>query len=484
MEQTAYERLRRFFSPRSVAVVGASAKNQWFGNLVGYGRRFGTAVPFFPVNPGAAEIAGIRALPSIEHLPEGGIDFAVVMVKSEAVPASVEKLLHKGVRNILLISSGFAETGAEGQARQEQLKRFCKDNHILLMGPNCLGFMNFSDRVNVFAGGSVEGELRQGPIGLVGQSGASSEIIASKLLRKSLGISLYTTTGNEAVITAEDCMDYLVHDTRTRVITGFMEGFRNIGRMKEIAREAALKQKPIVLLKVGRSERGMHAARSHTGALAGNDAVMDAFFRQYGIIRVESIEELVETASVFSRCPLPQGGRLGICTLSGGLCGLYADLCSRCGIEVPRLSERTVAALKSVLPDFAQPDNPLDVTGSGFLQGMGDILKILLDDENLDMIATLSFAPASDGDALMHGFNQGLFPVARSANKPVIALSFREMTDYARRHYGENSIYFIEHPQDSFKALSHLIRYAEFQKGLARERFGQTLDSPAPITTG
>ncbi len=474
MEQAAYERLRRFFSPRGVAVVGASAKNQWFGNLAGYGRRYGATGQFFPVNPRAAEVAGIRALPSIEHLPEGDVDFAVVMVKSDAVLASVEKLLHKGIRNILLISSGFAETGAEGEVKQERLKRFCRENDILLMGPNCLGFMNFSDRVNVFAGGSVEGELRPGSIGLVGQSGASSEIIASKLMKKSLGISLYTTTGNEAVITSEDCMDYLVHDSRTRVITGFMEGFRNIGRMKEIAREAALRQIPIILLKVGRSERGMHAARSHTGALAGNDAVTDAFFRQYGIVRVESIEELVETASVFTHCPLPRGGRLGICTLSGGLCGLYADLCSRCGIEVPRLSERTVTALKTVLPDFAQPDNPLDVTGSGFLQGMGEILKILLDDENLDMIATLSFAPAGDGDTLMHRFNEGLFPVARSADKPVVALSFREVTDYARRYYEKNGIYFIEHPQDSFKALSHLIHYAKFQRGLADGRFEQT----------
>lgn len=157
----------------------------------------------------------------------------------------------------------------------------------------------------------MEGELIAGPIGLVGQSGASSEMIASKLLKKSLGISLYTATGNEAVITAEDCMDYLVNDSRTRVITAFMEGFRNIERMKDIARQAAIRQIPIIVLKVGRSERGIQAARSHTGALAGNDAAMDGFFRQHGIIRVESIEELVETASVFSHCRLPRGDGSG-----------------------------------------------------------------------------------------------------------------------------------------------------------------------------
>jgi acetyltransferase len=472
MKQTAHERLKGFFSPRRIAVVGASTKNQWFGNLIKYAQRSGSTGRFFPVNPRATEVAGISAVPSIGDLPAGEVDFAVVMVRSEAVLKSVHELLRKGIKDVLLISSGYAEMGEEGSAKQEELKRFCRENDIRLMGPNCLGFMNFSDKVNVFAGGSVEGELRSGPIGVIGQSGASTEVIASKLLKKSLGISLFTTTGNEAVITAEDCMDYMVHDSRTRVITGFMEGFRNIGRMKEIAREAARKQIPIILIKVGSSERGMHAARSHTGALAGNDAVMEGFFRQYGIVRVQSIEELVETAAVFSRCRLPRGERLGICTLSGGLCGLYADLCSRFGIGMPRLSDKTIASLKAVLPDFAQPDNPLDVTGSGFLQGMGEIIRILLEDENLDMIATLSFAPASDDDGMMLLFNETFFPVARAADKPVVALSFREVTDYARQYYEKNGMYFIEHPEDSFKALSHLIRYAKFQRSFSDAAYG------------
>jgi len=467
MEQAAYERMKGFFSPRRIAVVGASAKNQWFGNLIKYARHYGAAGQFIPVNPRATEVAGVRAVASVGDLPAGEIDFAVIMVKSEAVLRTVEELLHKGTRNILLISSGFAEMGEEGTVKQKQLQHFCRENDIHLMGPNCLGFMNFSDRANVFSGGSVEGELIAGPIGLVGQSGASSEMIASKLLKKSLGISLYTATGNEAVITAEDCMDYLVNDSRTRVITAFMEGFRNIERMKDIARQAAIRQIPIIVLKVGRSERGIQAARSHTGALAGNDAAMDGFFRQHGIIRVESIEELVETASVFSHCRLPRGGRLGICTLSGGLCGLYADLCSRCGIELPRLADETIASLKAVLPDFAQPDNPLDVTGSGFLQGMGEILKILLQDKNLDMIAALSFAPAGEGDEMMFAFNETFFPLAREADKPVVALSFREMTDYARRYYEKNGMYYIEHPEDSFKAISHLINYAKFQRSFS-----------------
>jgi acyl-CoA synthetase (NDP forming) len=469
MELSAYERMKRFFSPRHIAVVGATTKNQWFSNILGNVNRSGFQGRFYPVNPNASEVCGIPAIASIADLPEGIIDFAVVIVKSTLVLKVIDELKGKGIRDVLLISSGFAEMGDEGSARQNQLKSYCMDHGIWLMGPNCLGFMNFTDKVSVFAGGSVEGELLAGSIAVVGQSGAGSEVLASKLLMRSLGISLYATTGNEAMLTTEDCMEYFVHDGSTQVITGFMEGFRDITRMRQIATEAAKRQIPIILIKVGRSEKGIKAAASHTGVLSGNDEVMEGFFRQYGIIRVDTIEELVETAEIFSRCRLPGGNRLGICTLSGGLCGLYADLCGRYGIDLPRFSDKTIDALKALLPEFAQPDNPLDLTGSGFWGGMGGILKILLDDENLDIIAPLSFAPSGDDDIMPLRFNETFIALARSAHKPVMLLTFREVTEYARKYYHNHDVYFIEHPEDSFKAISHLIRYAEFQRKLCRK---------------
>ena len=469
MEPRAYERMKTFFSPRHIAVVGATPKNQWFSNLMKYAHWSGFQGRFYPVNPNAQEVCGIKTVGSIADLPEGIIDFAVVIVKSTLVLKVIEELKGKGIRDILLISSGFAEMGVDGTAKQDQLVRFCKDNDILLMGPNCLGFINFAANVGVFAGGSIEGELLPGTIAVIGQSGATTEIIATKLIKKSLGISLYATTGNEAMLTTEDCMEYLVHNGSTRVITAFMEGIRDIPRMREIAREAAKRRIPIILIKVGRSERGRQAAASHTGALAGNDEMMDGFFRQYGIIRVDTIEELVETAGIFSCCKNPGGNRLGICTLSGGLCGLYADLCKRYGIELPGLDGKTISSLKAILPEFAQPDNPLDLTGSGFWGGMGEILQILLDDENLDIIAPISFAPVGDDDVMPLRFNETFLPLARSASKPVIPLTFREVSDYARRYYHNNGVYFIEHPEDAFKAIAHLMRYAEFQQGFCGE---------------
>ena len=241
MEQATFERIKKFFSPTHIAVVGASTKNHWFANMVRYAHQAGLAGRIYPVNPKASEVCGIRAYPSIPSLPEGTIDFAVIMVKSTLVLQSLQELLRKGVKDVLLISSGYAEMGGEGVSHQEELTRFCREHDIRLMGPNCLGFMNLSERVSVFTGGSVEGELLPGSIALLGQSGASSEMIATKLLKRSLGISLYAATGNEAMITTEDCMEYLVHDNRTRVITAFMEGFRDISRMKGIAVAAAQK---------------------------------------------------------------------------------------------------------------------------------------------------------------------------------------------------------------------------------------------------
>jgi acyl-CoA synthetase (NDP forming) len=241
-----------------------------------------------------------------------------------------------------------------------------------------------------------------------------------------------------------------------------MEGFRDVPRMMRLALEAARKKIPIVLIKVGRSAKGVLAAASHTGALAGNEGVMDAFFTQYGIVRVETIEELVETAGIFARCPLPAGGRLAVCTLSGGLAGMYADLCERLGIELPDLSARTAQELKAALPDFAQPANPLDVTGSGFASGMDRVVRILLDDAGIDIVATLSFPPSGTDDERAHRINASYLGALPLAKKPVIPITFREVTDYARASYRSHGLYYIEHVEDGLKAVRNLIGYAGF----------------------
>lgn len=462
MKEPMISRLRRFFAPDHIAVVGASTKNHWFFNMAGNAQRAGFTGRFHPVNPRAAEVCGIPAVASVRDLPGDAIDFAAVIVKSEMVLATVRELAAKGIRHVLVVSSGFSEAGPEGRRLQDELAAYCRENDVILMGPNCLGFMNVAERASVFAGGSVEGDLLPGGIGIIGQSGAASEVMATKILKKGLGMSLYVTTGNEAVLTAEDCLEYMIEDPATRVITGFMEGFRDVPRLKRLTLTAAKKRIPIVLIKVGRSVKGVQAAASHTGALAGNEGVMDSFFRQCGIIRADTIEELVDTAGIFARCPLPGGPHLGICTLSGGLAGLYADLCERLGIDLPDLSQGTAAALREALPDFAQPSNPLDVTGSGFSSGMDTVVKTLLDDTGIDVVVTLSFPPASEADTWAMRHNEAYMSAVAGATKPVIPVTFREVSDYARTYYRDRSLYYIEHVEDGFRAIRNLIQYAGF----------------------
>jgi len=459
-------RLKKFFSSRHIAVVGASANNQWFGNILANAFETGFDGRFYPVNPGADEIHGITAYKSISALPDGTVDLAIVIVKGSIVMDTIGELVKKEIKNVLLVSSGFAETGDEGKDNQDVLRRYCKKKGVVLMGPNCLGFVNAPEKITVFSGRAVEGAMIPGGVAVIGQSGATSEVITTKILKKSLGISLYITTGNEAVVTAEDCLEYLVHDENTSVITGFIEEFRNIEKLRMVARDAARKEVPIIILKIGSSDKGKKAAVSHTGALAGNDTVLDGFLKQLGIIRVETIEELAETAAVFSRCRLPEGNGLGICTFSGGLCGLYADLCDKYGIELPPLEERTLTTLKALLPPFAQPDNPLDVTGSGFLHGMKEIVQALVDDENLDAIVTISIPPQGEEDFFSPIINESFLPLLTTVRKPIVPITFREMSDYARKDFEDKGFYYIENPDLGLRALAHLIDYAEFLRKL------------------
>jgi len=460
MNTSTNSNLAGFFNPKNIAVIGASEKNQWFANLLENARKTGFDGKFFPVNPKAASVCGIPAVPSIGELP-AAVDFGVIMVNSRLVFSTLQELAARNIKNVLLISSGFSESAGEGERLQAEVREFCIGNGISLVGPNCLGFINVAGRAAVFGGGSVQIDPIPGDIGLVSQSGASLEVIATKIFKKGLGISLMVSSGNEAVVSFEDCLEYLVDHGSTRVIAAFIEGFRNTPALRRIALKAAAKRIPIVAVKVGGSAKGSAAALSHTGALAGNDRVAGAFMRQYGIARVESIEELVETVGIFSRCSVPKGRGLAVCTLSGGLAGMYADICSSLKINLPDFSPGTVAALKAALPEFANPANPLDLTGQGFYFGMENVMRIILDDPNIDVVATLSFPPEKEGDLYaMH--NEYIIKSAASTDKPVIPLTFREMTDFARKYYRDRGLYFIEHPADGFRAIAHLFRYAKF----------------------
>jgi acetyltransferase len=454
------KRMNQLFSPQHVAVIGATSRTAWFKNILIYCDKIGFKGSLYPVNPNYKELEGIKTFSSITELPDN-TDFAVVLLNHRLAFDAIVSLNKRGIKNIFLISSGYAEVGEEGKEKQEALKKYCKENDIYLIGPNCLGFINFPEKTSVFAGGSVDNDLIPGHIGVIGQSGAASELMVSALLKKNLGISLYVTSGNEALITIEDLVEYLIRDEATKIITGFVEGFKDIPRVKKLAALAAEKKIPIILLKIGRSSEGVKVAASHTGALTGNDLIMDGFFKQFGLIRVDSIEELANTAELFTHCSLPKGDRLGLFIFSGGLCGMYADLCAKYGIKVPPLSDKTIQGLKTILPDFAQPDNPLDITGAADRNRYHEIVDLMVKDKNLDIIAPLCMPPKDSHDVFSFGANSA-FMAHIKGEKPLAPIVFKQPTDYARTYFKDHGIYCIEQPEEGFKAISHLINYGKF----------------------
>ena len=355
------ERLREFFAPRSLAVVGASDASGWAQFILASSAAAGFSGPLIPVHPRHETVFGRPALRRLRDLTEP-VDLVFVMVPTHAVPDVIDDAAAAGIRHAVVLASGYRELGAEGHARQERLVEQAAGHGILLLGPNCLGFLNTHAAAGPFAL-SVPLPLRSGPVGIALQSGALATAVLAFARSRAIGVSTLVTMGNESIISTADVLGYLVDDEQTRVICLFLEEIGEPDRFAAAAAAAAQAGKPVVVLKTGSSPAGQVAALAHTGSIAGDDAVVDAALRQLGVIRVTSIEELLGTAGLLGYDRWPRGRRMGVLTASGGACGIIADRASVLDITVPPFAARTVEAIKPHLPAFAAARNPLDVTG-------------------------------------------------------------------------------------------------------------------------
>jgi len=317
------ERLREFFAPRSLAVVGASDTSGWAQFIAASSAATGFTGPLIPVHPRHATVFGRPAVRSLRDLAEPA-ELAFVMVPTQAVEDVIDDAAAAGVRNAVVLASGYREAGPEGYARQDRLVARAAAHGIVLLGPNCLGFINTHAAAGPFAL-SVPLPLLSGPVGIALQSGALATAVLAFARSRAIGVSTLVTMGNESMITTADVLDYLVEDEQTRVICLFLEEISQPDRFARAAGEAARAGKPIVALKTGSSPAGQVAALAHTGSVAGDDAMVDAALRQFGVIRVTSIEELLCTAGLLGYDRLPAGRRMGVLTASGGACGIIAD---------------------------------------------------------------------------------------------------------------------------------------------------------------
>jgi acetyl coenzyme A synthetase (ADP forming)-like protein len=448
--------MKVFFEPGSVAVVGAGRRRGNIGaevlrNLVQAG--FNGVV--YPVNRRARVVGSLRAYPRITDVPDE-VDLAIVVVPAAEVEAVVDDCIAKGVRGIIVISAGFAETGAEGRAREQAILEKVRAAGVRMIGPNCMGIINTDP---AFALNATFSPVYPpaGRVAMSTQSGALGLAILDHARRLNLGISTFVSVGNKADVSSNDLVQYWAEDPRTDVILLYLESFgnpRNFGRIaKRIARN-----KPIVAVKSGRSRAGERAASSHTGALASTDAVAGALFRQAGIIRTDTLEELFDVANLLAHQPVPAGRRVAILTNAGGPGILAADACESRGLELPTLADSTVQGLRSFLPPTASVANPVSMIACSTPEHFQKATRLLLADENVDSLIVIFIPPlVTDPEAVA----AAIVEAAKGAReKPVLAnfLSAKGAPEIL------SNIPSYAYPEAAASALAKLTTYAEWRR--------------------
>lgn len=361
--------LRRLLSPRSVVVVGASEKPGALGaTVVSNLERNGFAGDIHLINPKRSEIGGRRCLASIDDLPLD-VDVAVLAIPRAGVLDAVRALAARRCGAAIIFSAGFAEGGEQGLADQRELARIADEAGMVIEGPNCLGLVNYADHIPLtFVETLVPSPGPGGGIGIVSQSGAMAAVLATTLLSRKMNVRLSISTGNEAGSGVEDYVEHLVTDPDTRVIAMIVEQFRKPQRFLAAARAARAAGKPIVLLHPGKSSAARESAATHTGAMAGDYALMRAMVERAGVIFAETLEELGDITEIASRCPaLPSGG-LAVLGESGAFKALTLDLCEELGIDLPVLTDVNAPAVRAAMPDFVAVSNPLDITAQGLVE--------------------------------------------------------------------------------------------------------------------
>ena len=412
--------IQKLLRPRSVAVVGASADPaKTSGRPVAYLQKHGFEGRIYPVNPKASEIGGLRCYPDIRSLPEAP-DVAIVLLSAQRTQQAIAELAAMGTGAAIVLASGYSETGDVGARRQRELREAAGSMRIL--GPNTIGLVNLTDRITLSASGALEvDELTSGAVGLVSQSGGILGALLSRAAARGIGFSKLISTSNEVDLDLADFVDALVDDPATRVIALYVESIRNPRTFRAAARKAAAAGKPIVAFKVGRSASGAQAAASHTGALAGADAMYDALFDETGIIRAQTFADLLDIPAALAGDRKLGGNRVAVLTSTGGAGTLVADSLGVAGFELPAPDAATGAALRALQTgDHAALDrNPIDVTLAGLQPDLlRNAIRIVLESDQYDALVVIAGSSAVAQPELMAGaLRDSLTP----DGKPVLA---------------------------------------------------------------
>ncbi|HVW42785.1 MAG TPA: acetate--CoA ligase family protein [Amycolatopsis sp.] len=466
-------RLRRFFGSRSIAVVGASSTSNWAKNFVANVDLGGVKQLTF-VHPKHPELFGRRTVPNLRDLTEP-VDLVFVMVGPARVESVLEDAAAVGAKSAVVLASGFGETGEEGVQRQRHLAERAVELDIAILGPNTVGYINPVDGIAAWSAMMAATPLA-GPVGAVFESGSMARATFEFARAHGVGTSLWASVGNSAVVTSLDVVDYLIEDDATRAIALFLEAVREPDRLLEVGHRALAAGKPIVAFKAGRSEEGKRSAQAHTGAVATDDVIVDGALRQAGIVRVDSIEELVSTTGLLAYSKrIPRGRRMGVVTSSGGGCNIIADLAAEKAIELPPWESRTVAALRAQLPDFASVLNPLDTTGFGHARARprptkaeDDLMEIAVDDPGIDfMYSMMTPLPAEkpEDPTAIESRMRIIGGIVENSPVPVFLSSNTclDLAPYTQKLLSDNGLYLLPGGELAMSSIGHMLRWRDLR---------------------
>lgn len=460
----SFEKLLR---PKSVAVIGASADKTKVGNnVLDNIINGGFSGDIYPVNLKADEILGKKCFKSLNDVP-GEIDLAVIVIKRDMVIPSIKDCIAKGIKAIVTITAGFGETGEEGKKLQREMAQLVRSNQITMIGPNSLGIINPWHRLNVSFGQAVD---EPGSIAIISQSGALITAIQDMASHDKIGFSVLASIGNKATLDEVDFLQMLQNDDNTRVIAGYLE---DISRGQDFMRvaERVSKNKPIVILKSGRTSSGAKAAASHTGSLAGSDSAYNSAFERSGVIRAESIEDLFDISIAFAYQPLPKSDKIAVVTNAGGPGIMMSDALEMAGLTMVRFDDKTKEKLKSVLPASGSFQNPVDVLGDATGDIYGKAIEILLESEKVDgLIVILTPQKMTDDVTTANA----IVEASKKYRKPIFACFMgAQIIAKGVGILRQNKIPCYSIPERAAKAMREMVAYSRYKSRPLRvvERF-------------
>jgi len=460
--ESLFRTVEYLLRPKSIAIIGASdsSRGGWAQEIYDNLEYSGFPARLYLVNPKRREVWGRPVHPNFAAIPEP-VDLALTIIPSVAIPDTLAEAAEHGLKCALIYAAQFGEGGdAEGTRRARMLSALSDKHGLRISGPNCMGSLALREKLLLYPAKRVR-SLTPGSVGVVFQSGGTFQFWLQQAALRGLDFSYAVSSGNELDLDLADYINFLVEDEHTRIIACLVEGIRRPQALMAAAAKALAAKKPVVIVKVGRSERGKAAAVSHTGAIASDDAVFDAVCRKYGILRCPSLDDLTETCLALTQGRLPKGNRIAMVCYSGGAKGLVLDYAQDEGAEMAPLTPETRAKLPAMIDAGLAPENPLDVGPTVGVQApkFAEICKVICADPTVDLVTVQGLMPVNPGDPSDPVPLRG---VLDSTDKPVLAFGriAQNASETARKYQSETGVPFIHGLPETVRALQSLVRYA------------------------